>query len=111
MNWLDRIIVDAAFAALLRNRRTIVAASVCSGRIHDPEAAKVADINAMYTEAHDDNEGSYQHLPTCMGGQGRSDAEIESWGETLCSFFTILGVGLVVAVVMFVAAIVAKGVV
>ena len=56
-----------------------------------------------------DNEGSYQHLPTCMGGQGRSDAEIESWGETLCSFFTILGVGLVVGVVMFVAAIVAKG--
>jgi hypothetical protein len=44
-----------------------------------------------------------------MGGQGRSDAEIESWGETLCSFFTILGVGLVVGVVMFVAAIVAKG--
>lgn len=111
MNWLDRIIVDAAFAAILRNRRTIVAASVCSGRIHDPEAANVADINAMYTEAHDDNEGSYQHLPTCVGWQGRSDSEIESWGDTLNTACVIFFVGLVVAVVMFVAAIVAKGVV
>ncbi len=109
MNWLDRIIVDAAYAALIRNRRTIVAANVCSGRIHDPDAAKVADINAMFT-ATEENEGSYQHLPTCMGGQGRTDAEIESWGDTLATFFTNLGVGLVVAVVMFVAAIVAKGV-
>jgi hypothetical protein len=110
MNWLDKIIVDAAFAALIRNRRAIVAASVCSGRIHDSEAAKVADINAMFT-ATEENEVSYQHLPPCMGGQERSNAEIESWGETLVSAMTIFGVGVLVAVVMFVAAIVAKGVV
>lgn len=80
MNPIDRIIVDAAFAALLRNRARLLV-PVCSGRIHDSGASTVADINAMYTEA--ENVGSHQHTPIIRGGQGRSDAEVSEWGETL----------------------------
>lgn len=82
MNPIDRIIVDAAFAALLRNRARLLV-PVCSGRIHDSGASTVADINAMYTEA--ENVGSHQHTPIIRGGQGRSDAEVSEWGETLHS--------------------------
>ena len=80
MNPLDRIIVDAAFAALLRNRARMIV-PVCSGRIHDAGASTVADINAMFTEA--ENVGSHQRTPLIRGGQGRSDAELAEWGETL----------------------------
>ena len=106
---LYRILTDAARAELRRKLPRILAANPCTGRIHDDDAQKVAFTNAMYTATHDENDGSYQHL--CMGGQGRDDAEIESWGETLHTACTIFGVGVVVAVVMFVAACVVKGVV
>lgn len=90
MNPIDRIIVDAAFAALLRNRARLLV-PVCSGRIHDSGASTVADINAMYTEA--ENVGSHQHTPIIRGGQGRSDAEVSELGETLhagCKWFIIV---------------------
>ena len=106
---IARILFDIARKELDRKLPRYRAATLCSGRIHDPSAAKVADVNAMYTATHDENDGSYQHL--CMGGQGRDDAEIESWGETLHTACTIFGVGVLVAVVMFVAACVVKGVV
>lgn len=81
MNPLDRIIVDMAHAAMLRNRRLLVAAYPCSGRIHDANAAKCAEVNAMYTET--ENDGIHQHTPIIRGGCGRSDAEMSEWGETL----------------------------
>lgn len=90
MNPIDRIIVDAAFAALLRNRARMIV-PVCSGRIHDAGASTVADINAMFTEA--ENVGSHQHTPIIRGGQGRSDAEIAELGESLhagCKWFIIV---------------------
>ena len=90
MNPIDRIIVDAAFAALLRNRARLLV-PVCSGRIHDAGASTVADINAMFTEA--ENDGSLQHTPIIRGGQGRSDAEVSELGETLhagCKWFIIV---------------------
>lgn len=73
LNPLDRIIVDAAFAALLRNRDRLLV-PVCSGRIHDPGASTVADINAMYTEA--ENDGSLQHTPTTWIGNEQVNREI-----------------------------------
>jgi len=83
------------YAGIQRTRRVLVGARVCSGRIHDPGASTVADINAMYTEA--ENTGSQQHTPLIRGGQGRSDAELAEWGETLCAVVKVLiAVGLVV---------------
>lgn len=83
MSPIDRIIVDMYYAGIQRTRRVLVGARVCSGRIHDPGASTVADVNAMYTLADDDNTGSYQHTPIIRGGQGRSDAELREWGEML----------------------------
>lgn len=66
MSPIDRIIVDMYYAGIQRTRRVLVGARVCSGRIHDPGASTVADINAMYTD--DDNLGSLQHTPTTWIG-------------------------------------------
>lgn len=98
MNPLDRIIVDAAFASLLRNRARLLV-PVCSGRIHDPGASTVADINAMYTEA--ENDGSHQHAPLIRGGQGRSDAELAEWGDTLCAVVRYMAMSGAVVVLVF----------
>lgn len=81
MNPLDRIIQESNAVALCVKLPRILAASVCSGRIHDRGASTVAEVNAMYTES--ENDGSYQHTPIIRGGQGRSDAEMSEWGETL----------------------------
>lgn len=56
-----------------------------------------------------DNVGSYQHLPLCKGGQGRDDAEVESWGETLWAAMTILGIGVGVSVVMLALSLMVRG--
>lgn len=98
MNPLDRLIVDAAFASLLRNRARLIV-PVCSGRIHDSGASTVADINAMFTETED---GSHQHTPLIRGGQGRSDAELAEWGDTLCAVVRYMAMAGAVVVLVFV---------
>ena len=99
MNPIDRIIVDAAFAALLRNRARMIV-PVCSGRIHDAGASTVADINAMFTEA--ENVGSHRRTPLIRGGQGRSDAELAEWGDTLCAVVRYMAMTGAVVVLIFV---------
>lgn len=99
MNPLDRIIVDMYYAAMTRNRERLLV-PVCSGRIHDAGASTVADINAVYTEA--ENVGSHRRTPLIRGGQGRSDAELAEWGDTLCAVVRYMAMTGAVVVLVFV---------